>query len=229
MTGNTALDGKTVSCYHIQLDHNGDVLNTQVIEKTLRSESSYEAEAVPETSTMTEATPTQLPDLDDSPRLGVDFTDAPLPPAQPLSILVDLLTTAIATTTSTTRTTLKPSTRPKETTISTSFPAAISATTTSTATTTIALRPDDKIVFPTEDTSCSEVKENTFISWATGRLEAVPDFIAVNSVSECQEECSRREACVAWNFHPSYGCNLKASIENEVLFEGWSSGKKCAV
>ena len=96
-------------------------------------------------------------------------------------------------------------------------------------TSTIPSNDRDPIIFPANMETkkiCHEIKRDRFISWGLGRLEHLPDFIEVNTFGQCGQECHKHDACVAWNFSPFFGCNLKTTILNEVVFEGWSSGRK---
>ena len=87
---------------------------------------------------------------------------------------------------------------------------------------------NDLITFPNMDNkeNCHEIKQDIFISWGKGRLMNTPDFIKFKSFVQCKNECQARADCLAWNFSPYFGCNLKASALNEIQFSGWLSGKK---
>ena len=87
---------------------------------------------------------------------------------------------------------------------------------------------DTRIYFPTKTSRkiCDTVLEDHFISWGGGRLNGVPDFILTRSPEDCKNQCLKRIKCVAWNFSPLFGCNLKARIFNEFSSSGWYSGKK---
>eukprot|EP00090_Calanus_glacialis_P043131 TRINITY_DN7631_c0_g1_i7.p1 TRINITY_DN7631_c0_g1~~TRINITY_DN7631_c0_g1_i7.p1 ORF type:complete len:921 (-),score=153.36 TRINITY_DN7631_c0_g1_i7:68-2830(-) len=75
---------------------------------------------------------------------------------------------------------------------------------------------------------CSEFHTNTFISWRTEEIPGIPDFLPANSAPACQQICIGYNECVAWNFHPTFGCNLKKKDKGKRTYPGWSSGARDA-
>ena len=71
---------------------------------------------------------------------------------------------------------------------------------------------------------CSEIYENTFISWRTGDISGFPDFLGSDSPEECRQLCFDNPQCVAWNFHKDFGCNLKSKNNGKKSYPGWLSG-----
>lgn len=75
---------------------------------------------------------------------------------------------------------------------------------------------------------CDAFQENIFISWRTGDIPGIPDFLPSNSATSCQDICLKNSQCQAWNFHPNYGCNLKAKVVSSRIYKGWISGTRKA-
>ena len=75
---------------------------------------------------------------------------------------------------------------------------------------------------------CSEFNTNTFISWRTGEIPGIPDFFPADSSIACQQICIKNNDCVAWNFHKSFGCNLKKQDNGKKTYPGWTSGTRDA-
>ena len=75
---------------------------------------------------------------------------------------------------------------------------------------------------------CSQFNPNTFISWRTGEILGIPDFLPADSPFDCQDMCIRNSNCDAWNFHKKFGCNLKAQNNGKKKYLGWTSGTRDA-
>ena len=220
ITGNNALLDQSVFCYHIQLDHDGDILYTKTIETKLKlasEEAGTTLETMAETTESLDITETLIVDMT-STRNRILLEQEKLPALGPDLEMFEVDDNEV--------TTFK-----NERFLSTS--PIINALSTMVSSVSTEDNRGDRIVFPTEGTAaandCDEVKTDMFTSWAAGRLAGVPDFIPVKGVVECGSACQLREECVAWNYSPEYGCNLKSEIINQVFFGGWTTGKKCFI
>ena len=74
--------------------------------------------------------------------------------------------------------------------------------------------------------NCQKVKSDTFLFWGRGKIPDLPDFLNIQTMEACRQECTKRGECVAWNFKLTFGCNLKNKITGEQTFQGWTSGFK---
>ena len=94
---------------------------------------------------------------------------------------------------------------------------------------TTILRSSDVSLFPTASnklSNCQKLKSETFLSWGRGKIAGLPDFLNIQTIEACRQECTKRGECVAWNFKLTFGCNLKNKITGEQTFQGWTLGFK---
>ena len=222
--------GKRLACYHLQLDHRGEVLATDFID--LRIEISDDPGTSPPPVNNLTVTGTEESFKQDNDESAFTIRVETSPPSTiqtepPTSHRIK--TTAAAS---------SPSTIPSK---SPSLTITSAATTTSassiwssliprmtTKSLVTSIKKEERNVLRRKyfAVPCLHVRNNVFTSWGYGKLFGAPEFLYVDNFAQCRDECGRREDCQAWNYSKFYGCNLKSAVINQVNYFGWISGRK---